>query len=203
MRDHNIQNLPKIHNRYFLRTGDSFRNTRNMNKLSFTFCLYIWHAFRLTETPDQVQRYINGVAVRPEARRNRFITFNRDRIQKALRIINSTGLPSDAPSRVARTHAQRVRPGRTIEYIQNNNLGGRRIVNRPTPEPPKEVIPKHIIDDYIQMYTKLGLESKDCPICMENINGTTLSLTHCGHFFHKDCISKIRNNTCPSCRKNL
>lgn len=49
------------------------------------------------------------------------------------------------------------------------------------------------------------IESKSCPICMENFNeGENIRLLHCGHYFHFNCINNwLMNygNTCPYCRE--
>ena len=47
--------------------------------------------------------------------------------------------------------------------------------------------------------------TKECIICLENINSTTTNLTlNCQHTFHKDCIDKWfqinTDNSCPICR---
>jgi len=205
MEEFNLTDIPKIHNRYYFNKGESFRNVESMNKLSFTFCLYVWHAFKLTETPEMRTQNTNR-RVDARRRKERMATFNRNFIHKALQIINTSGLPADTPSRSPRPN-QRVRAGRTFTHLQGNN-SIRRVNNRPPAAErpvivPLEIIPKHIIDDFIKMYIQLNLETKDCPICLQNIKGNDLMITPCGHFFHKNCISKIRNNTCPTCRKIL
>ncbi len=53
-----------------------------------------------------------------------------------------------------------------------------------------------------------GYVRDDCPICYNGLmNGFTLAKTHCGHFFHKDCIMRWKDmspkgNTCPICRRD-
>lgn len=53
-----------------------------------------------------------------------------------------------------------------------------------------------------------GYIRDDCPICFVSlVNGSTLAKTHCGHFFHKECIMTWKNtspqgNTCPCCRRD-
>ena len=45
-------------------------------------------------------------------------------------------------------------------------------------------------------------ESTDCPICMEDFQGTDLFVTRCGHQFHGTCMirhMKLHDN-CPMCR---
>ena len=45
-----------------------------------------------------------------------------------------------------------------------------------------------------------------CPICMDEIHGSSLSRTSCGHIFCHNCIRiwiERGNNTCPTCRANI
>ena len=50
--------------------------------------------------------------------------------------------------------------------------------------------------------------NEDCSICYNPLNNyTSLSQTHCGHLFHKDCILKWiekcpTGNTCPLCKRH-
>jgi hypothetical protein len=49
---------------------------------------------------------------------------------------------------------------------------------------------------------KQPCESTDCPICMEDFQGTDLFVTRCGHQFHGTCMirhMKLQDN-CPMCR---
>ncbi|MDD4930607.1 MAG: RING finger domain-containing protein [Candidatus Colwellbacteria bacterium] len=40
---------------------------------------------------------------------------------------------------------------------------------------------------------------EDCPICMESLHNVDRP-THCGHWIHKDCLMKWKEDTCPMCR---
>ena len=41
-----------------------------------------------------------------------------------------------------------------------------------------------------------------CPICLDNILNITDKLTlDCGHYYHKDCLNKYFDTTCPICKK--
>ena len=43
-----------------------------------------------------------------------------------------------------------------------------------------------------------------CPICIEQyVDGDDLSLTICGHIFHKMCLESVTITRCPICRKSL
>lgn len=70
---------------------------------------------------------------------------------------------------------------------------------------PMERIPPHIVTEYVSMYTQcMSKETmKECPICLETVEGTDLHLTNCGHCFHKDCLARITRNYCPTCRSPL
>jgi len=52
----------------------------------------------------------------------------------------------------------------------------------------------------------------ECSICMDVITSETLDTTPCGHNFHKECMSNLKNHwkglgtksvPCPNCRKDL
>ena len=48
--------------------------------------------------------------------------------------------------------------------------------------------------------------TSNCPICLEDFElGEEASQPHCGHIFHKNCISQWwrSNNTCPVCRRAM
>ena len=45
------------------------------------------------------------------------------------------------------------------------------------------------------------METKNiCSICLEDNNNCNEMLFDCVHIFHKNCISKWKNNSCPNCR---
>lgn len=58
---------------------------------------------------------------------------------------------------------------------------------------------------YNEKYCKLhhkqfGLEKpEECPICMESLENTDRP-TQCGHWIHKECLMKWKEDTCPMCR---
>jgi hypothetical protein len=62
-------------------------------------------------------------------------------------------------------------------------------------------IPTHIKDLFIQMFSKLDGEAKECPICYEPVTVETTTLTNCGHIFHASCLEP--HKTCPQCRRKL
>lgn len=43
-------------------------------------------------------------------------------------------------------------------------------------------------------------DDPECSICYENIARSQCKRLGCGHLFHKMCIYKWNNNTCPLCR---
>jgi len=52
--------------------------------------------------------------------------------------------------------------------------------------------------------SKIIKNKEVCPICLEFFSdGKGIFLTTCGHFFHKKCIKKWKNDSCPCCRKNF
>ena len=58
---------------------------------------------------------------------------------------------------------------------------------------------------------KLKRKKEVCPICLEKMDKKNRIETHCGHFFHQNCIQawcvqKVKDGvkcTCPVCKKNL
>jgi len=67
---------------------------------------------------------------------------------------------------------------------------------------PRERIPPHIVEEYTVMYTNSTAKEtvKECPICLDVIEGADLRITNCGHCFHTDCLSRITRDFCPTCR---
>jgi hypothetical protein len=69
-------------------------------------------------------------------------------------------------------------------------------------------VPLHIVNIVKDQYETLNLfygQKYECPICMDEIFGSNLHITKCGHFFCKDCIAQLppqweRTDGCPSCR---
>jgi len=65
----------------------------------------------------------------------------------------------------------------------------------------REFAPEHMKREYIQMYGQLEksgrITPKECCICLDVVKND-ISLTICGHMFHKNCISQ--SETCPICR---
>ena len=54
-------------------------------------------------------------------------------------------------------------------------------------------------------HSNLQLDN-DCPICMDKLQVTNISVTKCGHSFCLQCIikhSKSGDNRCPLCRANI
>ena len=61
-----------------------------------------------------------------------------------------------------------------------------------------------------ELYKKAKM-AVECSICLELITAETLDTTPCGHNFHKDCLTKLKDSKefttdtvpCPRCRKEL
>ena len=49
------------------------------------------------------------------------------------------------------------------------------------------------------------LQKESCPICMEDLENTNITITKCGHKFYHTCIDahSYLNDECPICRKNM
>ena len=63
----------------------------------------------------------------------------------------------------------------------------------------QEMCQNCLMENYMNEYK--NIESEYCSICLEHTK--TFITTHCGHKFHRACISKLKKNECPMCRKNL
>lgn len=76
-----------------------------------------------------------------------------------------------------------------------------------TIESPKP-LDAHLTKFIQDLYTK-AKEKVECPICIEKIDSTDLYTTGCGHNFHNDCMTQLKNTTsnktvdCPMCRKKI
>jgi hypothetical protein len=64
-------------------------------------------------------------------------------------------------------------------------------------------VPVKCMDEYAeQEFIKLLIELKrniDCPICLETIDPTNISITGCGHKYCKNCLNTLKNLTNPKC----
>ena len=58
--------------------------------------------------------------------------------------------------------------------------------------------------NYCKLHHKqFSLEKPDeCPVCMESLENTDIPLK-CGHWVHKDCLMKWKEDTCPICRTEI
>lgn len=43
----------------------------------------------------------------------------------------------------------------------------------------------------------------NCAICFEEIDTTQEVPLSCGHWFHKQCLTKLNRNSCPLCRREI
>jgi len=46
-------------------------------------------------------------------------------------------------------------------------------------------------------------EIKECCICYEIIDKTIEIPVECGHIFHKNCLTELKNKNCPLCKKEF
>lgn len=52
-------------------------------------------------------------------------------------------------------------------------------------------------------YKQFSLEKPDdCPVCMESLEKVDCPLK-CGHWIHRDCLMKWKEDTCPMCRAKI
>tara|TARA_R110000851_G_scaffold118914_3_gene246482 strand:- start:5269 stop:5658 length:390 start_codon:yes stop_codon:yes gene_type:complete len=65
-------------------------------------------------------------------------------------------------------------------------------------------IPKHIENELKELYeeTKKVIE---CPICLDIINREDLTLSSCGHKYHKECYKELleKDGKCAMCRRKI
>lgn len=43
----------------------------------------------------------------------------------------------------------------------------------------------------------------DCPICLEKLTNVDVATGKCGHMFHLNCVMKVVNKKCPTCRQSM
>jgi hypothetical protein len=63
----------------------------------------------------------------------------------------------------------------------------------------------------ITVKSKIQVENKECPVCLENLQYNNIQKTNCNHEFCKECLTNTiksyvnrRNNAkCPLCRSNI
>ena len=58
----------------------------------------------------------------------------------------------------------------------------------------------------LQDVLQLTIESReDCPVCLDELTGHNPVITHCGHIFGNDCITRVieTQHKCPMCRAEL
>ena len=93
--------------------------------------------------------------------------------------------------------------------LYNKKMTPKPMPNAPVP-PSQRIreVPPHIVNIVKDQYETLNLfygQKYECPICMDEIFGSNLHITKCGHFFCKECIAGLpaqweRTDGCPSCR---
>jgi hypothetical protein len=68
----------------------------------------------------------------------------------------------------------------------------------------KCIVPYCTLDKKCGLLCENHCRFKDdkCPICLEELKEDELP-QKCGHFFHSECIFKIRRNICPICRSEI
>ena len=91
----------------------------------------------------------------------------------------------------------------------NKKMVPKALPNAPVPVAQRiREVPPHIITLVKDQYETLNLfygQKYECPICVDEIFGSNLHITKCGHFFCKECIGHLppeweRTDGCPQCR---
>lgn len=57
-------------------------------------------------------------------------------------------------------------------------------------------------EDIIITVSTAGEENPKCSICLDTVAGTLVK-TQCTHVFHRECLQRWKNNTCPLCRQRM
>lgn len=42
-----------------------------------------------------------------------------------------------------------------------------------------------------------------CIICLEELRGSAVTITRCGHIFHARCLNRAKGSACPQCRQSI
>jgi hypothetical protein len=61
-----------------------------------------------------------------------------------------------------------------------------------------EIVPPHML----ALFQQAKVEDRECVICREEIS-EDMCMTKCFHLFHRACLSRVREDTCPTCRAKM
>lgn len=74
------------------------------------------------------------------------------------------------------------------------------------PQPQRQLIPGHIKEMLREL---MAVKKHSCAVCLEDVEGSTMDITSCGHLFHGACLDSVKAAAvgqgsatwkCPCCR---
>ena len=99
-----------------------------------------------------------------------------------------------------RLHTSYTRDSTVTAYI---TVGDNRTV--PNFSDPVPVVPTNAQITNAVTYETANSQSNNCAICQESIDGELVRIRHCGHIYHRTCLSTWFQTSvrCPVCRHDI
>jgi len=99
-----------------------------------------------------------------------------------------------------RLHTSYTRDSTVTAYI---TVGDNRTV--PNFSDPVPVVPTNEQITNAVTYESANSQSNNCAICQESIDGELVRIRHCGHIYHRTCLSTWFQTSvrCPVCRHDI
>jgi len=99
-----------------------------------------------------------------------------------------------------RLHTSYTRDSTVTAYI---TVGDNRTV--PNFSDPVPVVPTNAQITNSVTYETANSQSNNCAICQESIDGELVRIRHCGHIYHRTCLSTWFQTSvrCPVCRHDI
>jgi len=99
-----------------------------------------------------------------------------------------------------RLHTSYTRDSTVTAYI---TVGDNRTV--PNFSDPVPVVPTNTQITNAVTYETANSQSNNCAICQESIDGELVRIRHCGHIYHRTCLSTWFQTSvrCPVCRHDI
>jgi len=99
-----------------------------------------------------------------------------------------------------RLHTSYTRDSTVTAYIR---VGDNRTV--PNFSDPVPVVPTNTQITNAVTYETTNSQSNNCAICQESIDGELVRIRHCGHIYHRTCLSTWFQTSvrCPVCRHDI
>ena len=86
-----------------------------------------------------------------------------------------------------------------LRIVERAGLSTKKI----SPQDPA-TLPPHLVADFMAMAQELQ-KKLECPVCLELVTPENVSISKCGHTFHKTCFDecRTRSDKCPICRTEV